>query len=416
VNKISTELVRPFAGLRPTQGRAHEIAAPPYDIVTSEEARLLAGNKPYSFLHISHAEIDLPPSTDPHDDVVYAKARENIQMLHQRGLLVRDTSPSFYVYRMTRGPHIQTGVVVSASIDAYLDNRIRKHELTRPQKENDRVRQIESVDAQTGPVLLVYRTDRRLAQVLAESSEHEADASVPKLFGVKHEIWVVSDQKRIAHIASQINQMEFLYIADGHHRSAAAARVAERRRQKDADHNENHPYRGFLAVAFAEDEVTILSYNRIVVGLNGQKPEQFINLLSQDFVITPCSSPVTPQERYSFGMYLNDQWFSLTPNAPLTTTDPIDQLDVSVLDRLIIKPLLGISDPRTDPRIEFVGGTLGPNELAKRVNSADEAVGFTLFPTTLGDLIKVADAGKVMPPKSTWFDPKLADGLVSLPL
>ena len=412
----STDLVRPFAGLRPAWGRAPEIAAPPYDVVTSDEARELAKNKPHSFLHISRAEIDLPSGTDPYSDAVYAQARNNIRMFEERGLLVRDTTPAFYVYRMTRGQHIQTGVAVSASIKAYLENRIRKHELTRPLKENDRVQQIDSVDAHTGPVLLVYRADRQLAQALAQVSEHEADAVVPEIFGVRHELWVVSDPVRVTHIAARLNQMGSIYIADGHHRSAAAARVAEIRLQANAVHNGTSPYSGFLAVAFPHNEVTILDYNRIAADLNGRDPEQFLSALSKSFDIAPSSDPVAPRKRYSFGMYLDGRWFSVAPKEPLTVVDPVERLDVSVLNRLVIEPLLGIADPRTDPRIDFVGGSRGPQGLSHRVDSGEMAVGFSLFPTSLEDLMAVADAGQIMPPKSTWFDPKLADGLVSLPL
>ncbi len=416
MTRSPNDLIRPFAGLRPARGHAHEIAAPPYDVVTSDEARQLAEIQPHSFLRISRAEIDLPPDTNPYSDAVYTQAQKNIQSFEATGLLVRDDVPAYYIYRMTGPHHVQTGVAVSASIQAYLDNRIRKHELTRPLKENDRVRQIDSVNVQTGPVLLVYRADSELAQILTLTAQTEADAVVPDLFGVRHELWVVSDPIRIQQITERVNRLGSIYIADGHHRSAAAARVAELRQKANLAHDGHEPYNGFLAVAFPDNEVTILDYNRLVVDLNGRSSAQFLESLSHNFEISPSDNPVMPIKRYSFGMYLDGRWFSLIPTAPLTATDPVERLDVSVLDRLVIAPLLGITDPRTDPQIDFVGGSRGAKGLSERVDSGEMAVGFSLFPTSLEDLMAVADAGKIMPPKSTWFDPKLADGLVSLPL
>jgi uncharacterized protein (DUF1015 family) len=412
----TTDLARPFAGLRPAANRADEIAAPPYDVVTSDEARALAKDKPYSFLHVSRAEIDLPPDTDPYSEQVYTQAGQNLKVFEEKGILIRDESPAFYVYRMTTGDNVQTGVAFSASIDAYLDNRIRKHELTRPLKENDRVRQIEGVDAQTGPVLTVYRADRELAEELARVTEGKADAVVPELHGVRHEMWVVSNPHRIARIAERLNQMQSIYIADGHHRSAAAARVADARRATNTSRNGTEPYAGFLAVGFPDAEVTILDYNRLVKSLHGNNPEQFLRALEQHFELISSDEPVTPVVAYTFGMYLDGRWFTLKPKAPLSETDPVEKLDVRILDRLILEPILGIEDSRTDARIDFVGGSRGTRGLSKRIDSGEMAVGFTLFPTSLADLMAVADAGRIMPPKSTWFDPKLADGLISLPL
>ncbi len=412
----TTDLARPFAGLRPAPNRANEIAAPPYDVVTSDEARTLAKHKPYSFLHVSRAEIDLPSDTDPYSDPVYARAGQNLKNFEEQGVLIRDQSPAFYVYRMTARGKVQTGVAFAASIDAYLDNRIRKHELTRPHKENDRARQIESVDAHTGPVLAVYRADRELAEELAHAAEKKPDAAVPELHGVKHEMWVVSEPQRIARIAERLNQMQSIYIADGHHRSAAAARVAEARRAANTNHEGSEPDAGFLAVGFPDEEVTILDYNRLVRDLNGNNPGQFLLALDRHFEATPSDEPVTPVAANTFGIYLDGHWYTLKPKAQLTEIDPVEKLDVRVLDRLILEPLLGIKDSRTDVRIDFVGGSRGPRGLSKRVDSGEMAIGFTLFPTSLADLMAVADADRIMPPKSTWFDPKLADGLLSLPL
>jgi len=416
MTKFASELVRPFAGLRPAPERAADVAAPPYDVVTAAEARTIGQHKPYSFLHVSRAEIDLPPDTDPYSDEVYATAADNLKSFEKQGVLIRDKSPAFYVYRMTAGDRVQTGVAHSASIEAYLDNRIRKHELTRPLKEDDRVRQIDKVDAITGPVLMVYRADAALAAALALVANEPPDTVVPDLNGVRHELWVVREEDRMAEIADRLNQMDAIYIADGHHRSAAAARVAAQRRSANAAHDGSEPYNGFLAVSFPDNEVTILDYNRLVRDLNGREPAEFLTTLKGDFDVQPSDSAVRPQRACSFGVYVDGHWYTITPRTPLTDNDPVERLDVRILDRMILGPLLGIGDPRTDPRIDFVGGSRGPQALAARVDSGEMAVGFTLFPTSLTDLMMVADSGLIMPPKSTWFEPKLADGLISLPL
>ncbi|MDA0822083.1 MAG: DUF1015 family protein [Proteobacteria bacterium] len=413
MTKSKDDLVRPFNALRPANGRAAAIAAPPYDVINTAEARALARDKPYSFLHVSRAEIDLPATTDPYAAEVYAKADENLRAFIAQGLLVRDHADHFYVYRMSVCNRVQTGVAVSASVDAYRQNRIRKHELTRPSKEDDRVRQIESVDAMTGPVLLIYRSDTILAETLEQITTHNADSVVPDLQGVRHESWVVRDAAQIALIAQRLNQMDALYIADGHHRSAAAARVTAARRDRHAGAHLDDGFDGFLAVAFPDDEVTILDYNRLVRDLNGHTTAEFLAELAKHFEILPTDTTVRPQKPLSFGMYMDHQWYSIRAKTRPHVDDPVERLDVRVLDRLILEPLLGIADPRTDSRIDFVGGSRGPEALAARIDSGEMAVGFMLFPTSLNDLMAVADAGKIMPPKSTWFEPKLADGLIS---
>jgi len=416
MSKITDPLVRPFAGLRPAAGRAAEVAAPPYDVVSGDEALTLVADRPYSFLHVSRAEIDLPPHTDRYSAEVYARAAYNLRSFEAQGVLVRDQAEAFYVYRMTARGKRQTGVAFSASIDAYLANRIRKHELTRPTKEDDRVRQIEAVDVITGPVLLVHRSDAHLAATLAHVCAGPADAIVPDLDGVCHELWVVSDTAQITRIADRLNSMEALYIADGHHRAAAATRVAAARRTHNKSHDGSEPYNGFLAVSFPDDEVTILDYNRLICDLNAHEPAEFRAGLQQSFDLQPSNDPVRPTQPQSFGMYLDGRWYTLTPRAPVAKSDPVERLDVRLLERMVLEPLLGIDDSTTNPRIDFVGGSRGPTALAKRIDSGEFAVGFTLFPTAMADLMAVADGGQIMPPKSTWFDPKLADGLISLPL
>lgn len=409
-------LVRPFRGLRPAPKRAADIAAPPYDVVNVGEAREWAQHKPYSFFHVSRAEIDLPPETDPYSDAVYSAAAAALRRFESDGVLRRDDTAGFYIYQMSGKGRTQTGVAVSASIAAYLDNRIRKHELTRPAKETDRVKQIDAVDAMTGPVLLIHRADARLGALIAAASAREADCIVPDLNGIRHSLWAVFEPELVDGIGRCFNQMRSLYIADGHHRSAAAARIQQARRTANPGHTGAEPYNGFLAVSFPDNEVRILDYNRLVRDLNGRDPGQFLLALEPNFVIASAAKPVRPGVAYSFGMYLAGHWYTLKLRSRLATTDPVEKLDVRVLDGLVLEPLLGISDPRTDPRIDFVGGTRGPEALAARVDSGEMAVGFSLFPTSLDDLMAVADSGSIMPPKSTWFEPKLADGLISLPL
>jgi uncharacterized protein (DUF1015 family) len=409
-------LVQPFAGLRPAPGRAADVAAPPYDVVNTKEAGEIAEGRPFCFFHVSRAEIDLPADTDPYAAEVYETAAENLKKFEAEGALIRDFSPCFYVYRITVGDTSQTGIAVSASVDAYDENRIKKHELTRPSKEDDRVRQIEAVNSITGPVLTVHPANGELAALLTSATENSPDAKADGIGGATHELWVVSDSGIVEKIARIMNGMDALYIADGHHRSAAGSRVAAARRAANPDHDGTEPYNGFLAVSFPDDEVTILDYNRVVKDLNGVDSAAFRTALAENFEIVPSAIPVRPPEPCRFGMYLDGEWVLLTPKNPQPTEDPVERLDVQVLARLVLEPLLGIVDQRTDNRIDFVGGSRGPEEISRRVDSGEMAIGFTFFPTSLADLMAVADADMIMPPKSTWFEPKLADGMISLPL
>lgn len=410
------ELARPFAALRAAAEHAATVAAPPYDVVTREEAGALARDNPLSFLHVSRAEIDLPASTGPYDARVYDTAAANLARLEREGALVRDAEPAYYVYRMDTAAGTQTGVAFSASIEAYLENRIRRHELTRPAKEDDRVRQIEAVGAGTGPVLLVHRDDAPLAALLAEAAAGTPDADVPDLDGTRHRVWRVADPARAAAIGARLNAAEALYIADGHHRSAAAARVCAARRERDPALGPDAACAGFLAVSFPEHEVRILDYNRVVRDLNGLGEDAFLDALGERFELRPSAAPVRPTAPGHFGLYLDGRWHTLAPLAPPDEADPVERLDVRILERLVLAPVLGIEDVRSDPRIDFVGGSRGVEGVAARVDAGEMAAGFTLHPTRLADLMAVADAGRIMPPKSTWFDPKLADGLLSLPL
>ena len=408
---IEGTLVRPFAGLRPVPERAAEVAAPPYDVVDVHEARRIVNERPLSFLRVSRAEAGLPEGVDPYSREVYEAAARNLKDLEAFGTLVRDEGPAYYVYRMTANGQAQTGVAVSASIDAYVESRIRKHELTMPEKEDDRKRQIEAVDAITGPVLMTHRANRSLASLLADAAaDREADIVVPDLDGVRHEVWTVRDADRVAAVSRAMNAMDALYIGDGHHRSAAAARVSAARRATGRSGG------GFLAVCFPEDEVSILGYNRVVRDLGGLAPAELVGALARDFDVRAMDGPVCPNAPRSFGLYLAGQWHSLTLRKPDATKNPVMNLDVSLLDRLVLKSHLGIGSPATDPRISFVGGSHGVEGVAALVDSGEMAAGFTLFPCSVAELMAVADAEKIMPPKSTWFHPKLADGLISLPL
>lgn len=403
-------LVRPFAGLRPAPAHAAAVAAPPYDVLNSEEARARVAGKPHSFLHISKPEIDLPADVDVYDPRVYAKGAENLKRLIADGILIRDAEPHYYVYRLRMGEHVQTGLVVAASVAAYDINRVRKHEFTRPDKEDDRVRQIESLNAQTGPVLVAYKANEGVDSIVEAAATGAPLYDVTADDGIQHTLWRMTDAASIDRLTLLFDAMEALYIADGHHRSAAASRVAAARRGKS--NNDSAEY--FLAVAFPHNQMRIFDYNRVVKDLNGLSPEAFLEKVRARFEVSSAGTQVRPDRSTRFGMFLDGRWYQLDmKSAYVPETDPVARLDVSLLQDNLIAPILGIADPRRDKRIDFVGGIRGLGELEKRVNSGEMKVAFALHPTSLEQLIAVADANQVMPPKSTWFEPKLADGLVS---
>ena len=412
---MSVPLFRPFAGLRPAPQYAAEVAAPPYDVLSSDEARVMAAGKRWSFLHISKPEIDLPEGTDVHAPAVYAKARENLDTMVGAGVLRRDAAPAFYVYRLEMGDHVQTGLVGGASVAAYDVNRVRKHEFTRPDKEDDRVRQIDACDAQTGPVLLAHPADAAVAAAIAATTARPPAYRVVAADGNVHTLWVMDDGAAIAAITAAFEAMPALYIADGHHRSAAASRVAAARRSRDGAGE--RAWDSFLAVTFPIPEMKILDYNRVVRDLHGLTPERFLAALAGEFTIEAVAGRARPAAPREFGLYLPGHWYRLTlAKAPPPASDPVGRLDVSLLSDRLLGPVLGILDLRKDSRIDFVGGRRGLEELERRVDSGEMAAAFALFPTRMEDLVAVADSGAVMPPKSTWFEPKLADGLVSYPL
>lgn len=406
---MSSPLVRPFAALRPAPRYAAEVAAPPYDVLSSDEARARAAGRQWSFLHVSKPEIDLPRGTDPHDPAVYATARGNLDRMVAAGVLARDAAPAYYVYRLAAGGRDQTGIAVTASVAAYRANRVRRHEHTRPDKEDDRVRHMEALNAQTGPVLAAYPAARSLDTMIAEAAAGAPEIDVAMDDGVRHSIWPVRDAWSIERIGALFDALPALYIADGHHRSAAAARVAAARGgPPQASHN------WFLVVAFPHHELSILDYNRVVRDLNGLGVEDFLARLGERFAVSSSDAPVRPARHGEFGLYVAGRWYRLTLQPALADVpDPVERLDVSLLTAHVLEPILAIGDQRTDPRIDFVGGGRGLAALERRVDDGEMAAAFALYPTRLEDLMAVADAGRVMPPKSTWFEPKLADGLLS---
>ena len=406
-------LICPFKGLRPQNTFTDKVIAPPYDVLNTQEAIARAEGKPWSFLHISRPEIDLPPDTDPYSPQVYAKGVENLQKMLDAGILYQDSSENYYLYQIIMGDHCQTGLVAVASVEAYDKGRIRRHELTRPDKEDDRVRQIDALNAQTGPVLLAYKQDADLQLLIDRLIQSLPDADVTADDNIRHRLWAISNETDISTISNCINQMPFLYIADGHHRSAAASRVAQQRREQNSQHSGEESYNYFLTVMFPDVQMKILSYNRVVKDLNGLEEQTFLSKVAETFQSQLCETAFQPTKRTEIGMYCKGKWYQLEIPAHLIPNDPVQALDVSILSEQLLNPILGIVDVRRDKRIDFVGGIRGLNELEKRVNSGEMAVAFAMFPTSLEELMNVADADQIMPPKSTWFEPKLVDGLVS---
>jgi uncharacterized protein (DUF1015 family) len=407
-------LIRPLRGLRAAPGRAADVAAPPYDVLSTEEARARAAGKPWSFLHVSKPEIDFPAGTDPHSPQVYAKAAENLQRMLAQQVLERDPHPCYYAYRLIMDGHAQIGIVAAASVAEYDRNRIRKHELTRPDKEDDRVRQIEALNAQTGPVLLAYPDAPDVDALLAQAVASEAIADVTADTGVRHTVWRIDGAGPVDALTRAFAALPALYIADGHHRCAAASRVAAARRAANPGDAGTESYNFFLAVAFPHHQMRILPYHRVVTGLNGLSRQELLSRAGQSFAVHAASGAVMPAKPGEYGLYLTGQWYRLNIHPSLIpVNDPVERLDVSLLADRLLAPLLGITDLRRDERIDFVGGVRGLPELERRVDSGEMAVAFSMYPTRMKDLMAVADVGEVMPPKSTWFEPKLADGLVS---
>lgn len=406
-------IVKPFKAVRPTPSLAHKVASLPYDVMNAAEAKDMAKGNPYSFLHVSRAEIDLPENTDVHSPEVYQKARQNFDALIADKVLVQDTNPYYYVYALTMQGRVQNGLVACSSIDDYFNDVIKKHEYTRPEKELDRIEHMRAVEAQVGPIFLTYPSHNKIDSLIAKVKTQTPIYDFVAEDGIKHQVWVIDNKEAVAEIEYVFNnEVAATYIADGHHRTASAAKVGMELRAASGD--TTAPYNYFLSVLFASHELAIMDYNRIVKDLNGKSVADFLAALSALFEIEKISfENAKPSKVNHFGMYIDSEWYRLIAKNTILKTDPIGVLDVSLLQDNVLSPLLNILDPRTSDRIDFVGGIRGLAGLQKRVDSGEMAVAFALYPVSIEQLITISDSGNVMPPKSTWFEPKLRDGLFS---
>ena len=402
-------VIRPFRALRPPAERAQAVASVPYDVVNTDEARALANGNPLSFLHVSRPEIDLPPGTDIYSDEVYRKAVENFEKLIATCPLEKEAEPSLYLYRLIMGAHQQVGIVACCSIDEYDNNTIRKHERTRRDKEDDRTRHMLMLRAQTGPVFLTYRRRADIDEQVSAATNASPLYDITAEDGIRHTIWRITETGALV---NSFTAVPLLYIADGHHRAASASRARAELRDQSFTHTGQEDYNYFLTVIFPDSQLQILAYNRIVRDLNGRSKEEFLDAIRRQFTITENGSPA-PQARGQWSMYLDGKWYGLELSPDTTLPDGVVQsLDVSVLQDRLLDPVLGIKDIRTDKRIDFIGGMRGTRELQHLVDEGKAAVAFSLYPTTVAELLMVSDANQIMPPKSTWFEPKLRDGLL----
>jgi len=409
-------IVKPFKGLRPKIETVHLIASPPYDVITSKEARISAADNPLSFLHITKPEIDLPETMDHYSPEVYKKGKVNLDNFIARGLLQQDEKPCFYLYQQKMDVHVQTGLVALVSIEEYKNNIIKKHELTKVEKENDRFNHIVTLKAQTGPVLMTYLQQPTIDRISEKITTGEPDYHFIAEDNIEHVFWTINDDDDIKKLTTAFAPIESLYIADGHHRSAAALRTHEHLKSKNPAHTGDESYNFFMAVLFPNNHLNILDYNRVVKDLNGLSLQSFLEKISDKFLVRefPTASGYRPVVSHDFGMYVSEKWYRLS-GIPGTWDEnsPIDRLDVSILYNNILNPILGIEDARQDRRIDYVGGSKGLSVLESLVNSGEMAVAFSLHPTSIQDLLEIADQGAIMPPKSTWFEPKLRSGLVT---
>ena len=417
MNSKNRNLIKPFKALRPIPEKVDDVIAPPYDVLSSTEARKMVENRPYSFLHISKPEIDLPENTKFNDPKIYKKGRENLSHLIDRKILIKDEDDALYIYEIIFNNKSQTGIACVASIAAYDSNFIKKHEHTTLAKEDDRVRNIDELKTQTGPVLLTYKNNNEIKEKLQELKSNKPLYEVNAIDSSVHKIWKIGREEEIDILVNKLNSLKKMFIADGHHRSAAASRVSKNILDKNPNHNGLEPYNFFLAVAFPDSEMTILDYNRVIHGKNGNTTENLLHLIKDFFEVEVSEKPYKPLKQGEFGMYLDKTWYRLQVNTNLIKEeDPVKSLDVSLLHEYLISNILGITEVRTDKRIEFVGGARGLSELETLTDKRENSLAFSLFPTPIEALINVAESNKIMPPKSTWFEPKLLDGLLSFQL
>lgn len=405
-------VVRPFRGLRPRPEVASRVASPPYDVLSAKEARALAQNEPLSFLRVNKAELEFGDDVDPHGVEVYARAKENLQKLQREGHLIQDPAPCFYLYRLTWRGRAQTGLVALTSVDEYDRGLIKKHEHTRPAKVEDRAQHIMTLDAQVGPVFSAFRHDPGIELLFGEVTSGAPDVDF-SAGDVTHELWVVSDAEPVAKITEAFAALPHLYIADGHHRSEAASRAAKLAAAKNPGHDGTESYNYFLNVLFPDQDLRILSYNRVVNDLGGATVGDLLERAAASYEIRTADGPVDPSRLHEFGVYANGSWARLVAReGSFDASHPTQSIDAAILSETFLAPLLDITDLRTDPRIDFVGGIRGVEELVRLVDGGEYAMAFSLHPTSIGELLAVADAGEVMPPKSTWFEPKLRSGMV----
>ncbi|MDR3271024.1 MAG: DUF1015 family protein [Peptococcaceae bacterium] len=407
-------VVRPFKAIRPTPDLARKVAALPYDVMSSDEAREMSDGNPYTFLHVDKAEIDLDKQIDLYDPQVYEQASKNLNQMIADGIFSQENSACLYIYRQVMDGRPQTGLVGCTSIDDYLANAIKKHELTRADKEQDRIRHVDICDANTGPIFLTYRAQAAINNRVNQWMEqHDAVYDFISDDGIGHTVWIIDDPAVIAALTDAFARVESLYIADGHHRSASAVQVGLKRREQFPDYDGNEEFNFFLSVLFPDEQLYIMDYNRVVRDLNGLTVTDFLERVKERFLVQEHlgKEPFKPEQKHTFGMYLHAKWYKLTAKeGSYDPKDPVGRLDVSIMQNNLLQPILGIEDPRKDKRIDFIGGIRGLRELEKRVTSGMK-VAFSLYPTTVEDLMSIADAGAIMPPKSTWFEPKLRSGI-----
>ncbi len=407
-------IVKPFKALRPRQDLVEQVASLPYDVMNRVEAKQMAAGNPHSFLHVVRSEMDVPDDMEMYDPVVYQTARRNLDKMQSDGILLQDETPRFYIYRQLMWGRVQTGIVACTSIDDYLNDIIKKHEFTRPVKEQDRINNFDYCDANTAPIFLAYRRNRQIDQIVNDWIKfHKPDYNFISEDDITHIVWQITSDQANRQIEAIFGDIDYLYIADGHHRSASSVKVGLKRRAENPNYDGTEEYNFFMSVLFPDEDLFIMDYNRVVKDLNGLSVEDFKARVATKFDLEAQAGdrPYKPTAKKNYGMYLDGQWYKLTAKAGIyDADDPVDRLDVSILQNNLLNPILGIADPRTDNRIDFIGGIRGLAELEKRCQN-NGAVAFSMYPTTMDDLLAIADAGEVMPPKSTWFEPKLRSGL-----
>ena len=404
--------VRPFKAFRPKPEYAGEVAARPYDVLSSDEARQEVVGHPLSFLHVGKPEVDLDPALDHYDPKVYAKAKENLLKLIDQGVLVEDPAPFLYVYAQTMEGRIQYGIVGCASVEEYLNDTIKKHELTRKDKEEDRCKHVRTTNSHSGPIFLTYPDNRQIDAIVSKVTSAQPENDFDASDGIRHQTWVIRDPATMKTLQQLFAGVRNLYVADGHHRTAAASIVGLERKQANPRHRGDEEYNFFLAVCFPAGQLRILDYNRVVKDTNGLSVDQFFDGVKKTFSLSKIQGRPRLSNKGEFGLYLGGDWYMFSaPESLLKKSDPVERLDVTILQKHLLDPILGIKDPRTDKRVDFVGGIRGMGELEKRVDSGEMKLAISMFPTSIHELMAIADAGKIMPPKSTWFEPKLRDGL-----